>query len=258
VERDLLLRAPRPEDLRGLHLDASDRSIREQHRRAAQKLERVGLLERATLRTYVRARDQRRERLLFRDGEFHRSIDPTRAHAIRRTLIWKSPFGFQIVLRYGAQIRAGAAIRWDAQIVRRAEAEATGGWVGQTNRKVEIAEREELERDWVLLANPEERTLEVVLPDGVATEHDRKRWRLATALAHGREPDIGVPELWDAACALHATMDLRTLAAAVAALPGPRPPSRAERLRRRPQSRLIRSLSDDPYRVSAAPRTPPR
>ena len=105
----------------------------------------------------------------------------------------------------------------------------------------------ELERDRVVLADPAERTLEVVVPEGVATEQDRERWRLATALAHGREPNIGVPELWHAACEVHATTDLATLAAAVAALPGldTRPPSRAERLRRRPLSRLSRSMSDE-------------
>jgi hypothetical protein len=106
MERHLLLRAPHPETLFGLVLDAPDRSVREQLRRASMKLERVGLLDRETMQLYVRARDPRRERLLFVDGRFCRRPDPTRAHAVRRNVVWKSPFGFEIVLRYGPQLIA--------------------------------------------------------------------------------------------------------------------------------------------------------
>jgi len=94
MERYLLLRAPDPDATFGLVLDAPDRSVREQHRHASAKLERVGLLERERMQLYVRARDPRREGLLFIDGRFYRRSDPSRAHVARRNVVWQSPFGF--------------------------------------------------------------------------------------------------------------------------------------------------------------------
>ena len=78
------------------------------------------------MQLYVRARDPRRERLLFLDGRFYRRTDPSRAHAVRRNVIWKSPFGFEIVLRYRRQLEAGTPIRWDARTVKRAHPAVAG------------------------------------------------------------------------------------------------------------------------------------
>jgi len=229
----------------GLVLDASDRSVREQHRRASAKLERVGLLERATMQLYVRARDPRRESLLFLDGRFYRRTDPSRAHAVRRNVVWKSPFGFEIVLRYRPQLEAGTPIRWDARTVKRAHSQAEEHWINRDIRQVVIDEREEDERDAVILADARKPNLELLTPREVVTERDREQWGLAVAVAHDREPHVGASDLWEMARGLYASTDLASLRAAVAELPRreKRRPSRAEEFRRRPQSELSRSMS---------------
>jgi hypothetical protein len=246
MKRDLLLRAPPPEALDGLVLDASDRSVREQIRRASVKLERVGLVERVRMQSYVRARDPRRASLLFVEGCFYRHTDRSRAHAVRRNVIWQSAFGAEILLRYRPQLQAGMAIRWDARTVKRAQAQAAEHWIDRGARHVQVAFREEVERDAVILADVAARKWEVVVPDEVLTERDRERWELAVAVAHDRDPQRDVGDLWEAARGLYATMDQATLMAAAAEIPRAeqRRPSRAEVFRRRRQSLLSRSLSD--------------
>jgi len=246
MERDLLLRAPPPEALDGLVLDASDRSVREQIRRASVKLERVGLVERVRMQSYVRARDPRRESLLFVEGCFYRHTDRSRAHAVRRNVIWQSAFGAEILLRYRPQLQAGMAIRWDARTVKRAQAQAAEHWIDRGARHVQVAFREEVERDAVILADVAARNWEVVVPDEVLTERDRERWELAIAVAHHRDPQLDAGDLWEATRELYATMDQATLMAAAAEIPRAeqRRPSRAEVFRRRRQSPLSRSLSD--------------
>ena len=246
MERDLLLRAPPPEALDGLVLDASDPSVREQVRRASVKLERVGLLERAKAQSYVRARDPRRESLLFVEGRFYRHTDRSRAHAVRRNVVWQSAFGAEIVLRYRPQLHAGTAIRWDARTVRRAHAQAAERCIDKSVRYEQIVYREEVERDAVILADVAENDLEVVIPGEVLTNSDRERWELAIAVAHHRDPQLDAGGLWEATRELYATMDQATLMAAAAEIPRAeqRRPSRAEVFRRRRQSPLSRSLSD--------------
>jgi hypothetical protein len=153
MERDLLLRAPSPEAAFGLVLDHLDRSLREQLRQAAAKLEREGLLERDKMRCYVRARDPRQDRLLFRDGGFWRPRDPSRAQAVRRNVVWKSPFGFEIALLYRAQLAAaGTKIRWETRAVERAQARARTHHVDRELRRGLIATREEDEADALVRA----------------------------------------------------------------------------------------------------------
>ena len=102
MKRYVLLNAHTPDALYGFQLEGRDRSSQEALRRAAAKLESEGLVELATKRAYVRARDPRRERLFFEDGRFWRYADPSRAQRVNQTVVWLSPFGFQIVLRYRA------------------------------------------------------------------------------------------------------------------------------------------------------------
>jgi hypothetical protein len=210
------------------------------------KLVRVGLLERATMQVYVRARDPRRERMLFIAGCFYRRADPSRAHAVRRNVIWQSPFGFEIVRRYRSQLAAGSAIRWDARTVERARSQAGKRWIDREARRVAIAAREEEERDTVILADVADHNLEVVVPEEVMTERDRERWELAVAVAREREPQVDASELWSIARRLYAT-EFESLAAAAAELAPPeRRLSRAEQFRRRRQSPLSRSMRDEP------------
>jgi hypothetical protein len=143
------------------------------------------------MQLYVRARDPRRESLLFLDGRFYRRTDPSRAHAVRRNVVWQSPFGFEIVQRYWPQLEAGTPIRWDARTVKRAHSQAEEHWINRDVREVEIAAREEDERDAVILAHVREPNLEVVTPGEVVTKRDRERWELAVAVAHDREPHVG-------------------------------------------------------------------
>jgi hypothetical protein len=205
-------------------------------------------LERARMQLYVRARDPRRESLLFLDGRFYRRTDPSRAHAVRRNVVWQSPFGFEIVLRYWPQLEAGTPIRWDARTVKRAHSQAEEHWINRDVREVEIAAREEDERDAVILAHVREPNLEVVTPGEVVTKRDRERWELAVAVAHDREPHVGAGDLWETARGLYASTDLASLRSTAAGLPRRerRRPSRAEEFRRRPQSALSRSMSDWP------------
>jgi|SRR5215218_3406889 len=218
------------------------------HRRASAKLERVGLLERERIQLYIRARDPRREGLLFVDGRFCRRTDASRAHAVRRIVVWKSPFGFQIVQRYWPQLIGGTPIRWDARTVNRARFRAEEDWVNRRHREVELARLEEEQRDEVVLADARQAELEGVVPGEVVTKADREHWELAVAVAHDREPGLGAGDLWDMAGELYASKDVASLRAAAAELPrreSPRP-SRAEEFRRRPQLELSRSMSGLP------------
>src|SRR4051794_30821257 len=98
MERYLLDRAPDSDAIYGYVIDDPVRSIREQLRRAALKLQKVGLAEVLPMGVYVRARDVRREGLRFKDGRFVRYVDATRAHAVRRNVVWVTPFGRQIAM----------------------------------------------------------------------------------------------------------------------------------------------------------------
>jgi len=132
--------------------------------------------------------------------------------------------------------------------VKRARSRADEHWIDREIRQVEIAAREEEERDAVILAGAREPQLELVTPGEVMTEPDWERWGLAVAVAHERVPHLGASHLWEMARRLYASIDLASLRAAAAELPpreSPRP-SRAEEFRRRPQLELSRSMGDRP------------
>jgi hypothetical protein len=90
MERWVLLQAAHPAAHQGLVLDEPDRSAREQHRRAAKKLARISLLEIERMKIYTRARDLRRENLLYRHRRFWFYADPTRARPVQRNVVWLS------------------------------------------------------------------------------------------------------------------------------------------------------------------------
>ncbi|MEJ7782228.1 MAG: hypothetical protein WKF99_06640 [Solirubrobacteraceae bacterium] len=235
MERWLLYNAPNPEALFGLVLDQDSPRTRETLRRAMVKLEAVGLLERHRMRVYVRARDERGEGLIFRDGRFWRRADPTRAHAVRRNVVWQSSFGFQIVLRYDALLASGESIRWDARTVNRA-LEASGT-TDRDHRRVQLAAREEDERDAVVLADRSRRTLVPEVPAEVCAIGQVKRWDLAVVVASSREPGAKADDLWQAALELWRTSSTEALCETVARLPR-RAATPNERFRRRSWSLL--------------------
>lgn len=232
MERWLLLNAPSPEALYGHPLDEADRVIREQLRRASVKLERVGLVKRARMRVYVRARDPRAERLIFRDNGFWSREDPSRAHCVRRNVVWLTPFGFQIRLRYGAQLTSGAPIRWDPRTVR--QARECVAFLDETDRRTQLAYQEEMERDAVILADPERRQLKPAVPAEIETEADLERWKLAVAVARHRDAVARRPEeLWEAALHLWSTVGAEALRSEHASIPSVQDTRSAQFRRRR-------------------------
>ena len=130
--------------------------------------------------------------------------------------------------------------------MKRAHSQADEHWINRDVRQVQIAAREEDERDAVILADVTK--LELVTPGEVVAERDHEHWGLAVAVAHDHEPHVGAGDLWEMARELYAGIDLASLRAAAAELPpreSPRP-SRAEEFRRRPQLEISRSMSDRP------------
>jgi hypothetical protein len=234
MERYLLSRAPTPEALHGYVIDDADRSIREQLRRAAVTLEGKGLVERLPLGVYVRARDTRREGLRFHKGRFWVHADPTRAHAVRRNVVWKSPFGFEIYLLYRDQLDAGMPIRWDAGRVLRAERRAASKAMDrQFYFRAAIESREEEARDAVF-ADSTGRMKEVV-PVEVRSRHDRARWGLAVVVAQQRAREEDAGGLWDLALRIYGSETTSSLRAEAA---GTRSSTRAEQFRRQRKSAL--------------------
>jgi len=235
MERYLLDKAPSPEALYGYVIGDPDRSVREGLRRAAKKLEQVGLVERLPLGVYVRARDARREGLHFADGRFWRYVDPSRAHAVRRNVIWLSPFGAQIMLLYGDQLRSGATIRWDARTVLAAEARTRHKSIDRGYQwRLAIEASEDASRHEVLFASSRHRRSEV-LPAAVITRPERECWRLAVSVARQRLDTSDAASLWELALRLYTTEEREALAAEAA---GERRPTRAEQFRRQRVSQL--------------------
>lgn len=189
------------------------------------------------MRVYVRARDRRGEGLVFRDGGFWTRADPTRAHAVRRNVVWLSPFGFQIVLRYERQLRSGEPIRWDARTVNRALEQQRA--INRTHRHLELTAREEDERDGVVLADHSRRALVPAVPAEVTSSGQTERWELAVAVARDRAPEARPDALWDQALDLWGSYSLQALRAAVAGIPRAQP-TRNEQFRRRRQPLLRR------------------
>ena len=228
-ERWLLRHAPGPEALHGLVLDDPDPGIREQLRRAACKLDGAGLLERHRMHSYVRARDPRREGLLFKDGQFWVRADQSRAHAVRRNVVWLSPFGREIELLYRAQLEAGAPIRWDRDAVLRARDRVR--YVQRNHRRVQIGVLEEDARDAVIRGENRWK-LRPAVPEDVGSIRDGERWEAAVAVARNRAPQAPAPELWQRALELWRTVDGEALRAQQVAL-APATVSANDRFRRK-------------------------
>ncbi len=219
MERWMLLHAPVPRSLSGLVLDAEDPSVREGQRRAAVKLERVGLLEREQAVLYVAAQDARRERLVFRDGQFWRRRSAERRHAVRRTIVWLSPLGSEIEHRFRAQLVARTPIRWDERTVAEAQMVAHqqyGSGNHREQRRTFLEALEEQERARALAVDRDANPLEPAVPGTVHSSGDHERWMLAAAIADDRSPVGGADAAWDLACALYEGLGIKPLREAAA------------------------------------------
>lgn len=215
----MLLASPAPRAVDGLVLDAQDASVREGQRRAAVKLERVGLLEREQAVVYVAARDARRERLVFRECQFWRRRSAERRHAVRRTIVWRSPFGAEIERRYHDDLAAGVAVRWERRTVAAAQMAAQlhyGGSDHRAQRRAAVAVLEEEQRARALAVDRDDNPLEPAIPSSVVSDGDRERWLLAAAIAQDRNPGAGADAAWDVACALYGSLGIHPLRDAAA------------------------------------------
>ncbi len=217
----MLLAAPAPRAVHGLILDAEEPSVREGQRRAAAKLERVTLLEREQAVLYVAARDGRRERLVLRGGQFWRRRSAERRHAVKRTIVWRSPFGAEIERRYHDELAAGAAVRWEQRSVEAAQSAARlhyGGSDHRAQRRAALAALEEEQRAQALVVDRDANPLEPVVPASVVSDADHERWLLAASIAEDRTAGAGAGAgaAWDVACALYESLGINPLRAAAA------------------------------------------
>jgi len=119
-------------------------------------------------------------------------------------------------------------IRWDARTVLRARGSAR--FLDDSHQRINIAAREEEERDAVILADPARRQLTPAVPSEIETEADLQRWHLAVAVARHRASAARAEELWDIARDLWATAGADALRGEHASIPPPRD-TRAEQFR---------------------------
>ncbi len=244
MERWVLLHAPEPTALRGLPLEADDRSVREQQRRASNTF----LLEREKVQTYVQARDPRREQLTFRDGEFWRWERGTRRHAVQRTYVWLSPLGWEISRRYRRLLEAGLPVRWDPIIVREVQQAAARNYPSgyfRTERRDYIRELQAEMHDAAAVLGISKVRQQVAYPDGIQSAAERARWRAAALVAHDRATTADAEDAWSLALTLYEDPELEDVAHELELRQSAeRPLSRAELFRRRRVSPLGAVHSD--------------
>jgi hypothetical protein len=208
VERWLLVNASSPERLSGLILNAhgESRSAQGALLRGARKLSRLGLLEIERVPTLEPAQDPRRLEPHYRDGAFYRWRDPTRLRLGSRRGVWLSPFGVQIQHRYAIELREGRSIRWDPAEIRHAtEVASRYPFTAQYQRRSWLEQRRrELKAE--LNETKGEPTVPVV-PSFLASDEDRRRWRIAVARAATENPRARSRRLWEAAVAIYRSAD---------------------------------------------------
>lgn len=242
MERALLLRAPSAEAMYGYMIDEPDRSVREQLRRATRKLEGIGLIEVMRLDTYIHVRDPRRAQLQFSGTGFWRYPAPTRRHAVKRNVVWLSPFGEEIVSRYRTYLRSGRALRWDAREIQMAE-RAADRWSSPRRREIRrdaFAEHDAANGSAELTRSGTAERI-AVTPDGAETAEGAQRWALSIAIANTREPSASADSLFEASVVLfeQQTMDeLGALASSVGAVARRARTTRAAQYRARRRSQL--------------------
>ena len=238
-ERWLLRTAASPTALFGYVIDAPDRSTREGLRRAAKKLRLRQPVVVRRMRVYTRARDPRREGLIYQSGRFWTRPDASRAHAVRRNVVWRSEFGEQILRRYRFELTHKRPIRWDPDSV--ALAHRVAQWRGGDPHIEDALEQLEHEaHDAALFGDRPSLQLALAIPAEVLTPDDRNRWALASLLAGHRSHSAKPESIWDDARVLFAELNLPTLREAVKNdMPWlAKDPSKAELFRRRRVSRL--------------------
>ena len=185
---------PLPIEAPGYHPNVID-----SQRRAANKLERIGLLESERRLERSRAREPRREVPLFWAGAFWERPEKTRRHVIHRRVVWATALGWGVRRACQYELAHGLPIRWTNHLLARVRYYSEGAEVFSRELRAETTEkiRQSVleERD-----DPVEPTVEVV-PAGVRTDADRERWRRAVDVAVRDNPRAGSTKLWQAACA---------------------------------------------------------
>jgi hypothetical protein len=201
LERTLLTQAPRVERF-GLLIDAPERtrSAQQGYLRAAKKLERHDLLRRARLKEGSRCRDRRRERPIYRRGQFWLPRDPTRRQILGRVAVWATPFGEAVRTIYSRELHNGLPIRWTAAKLVRAE--RLGDAVHRDTWEHE-AVMNTMEDGFLAGADSDNPDLEETYPEDVETPDDLARWWVATRAVARAHPRAGSAALWAKTCRVY-------------------------------------------------------
>lgn len=200
-ERYLLREAPHPSGSTPLPIDATDWSepIPGSLRRAASKLERVGLLESERRPEHARAREPRREETpLYRQGAFWEWPDKTRRHIIYRRVVWLTALGWGVNRCCRHEIATGLPIRWTNDLLARIH--RYGFMYVDRRERAEVSEQ--IRHSVLDFGDDPVEPREEVAPPGVVSEADRERWRCAVDRAVRDHPSAGAARLWAEACAL--------------------------------------------------------
>lgn len=235
-DRWLLLNAPSHEALVGLELDGGDRSVKEGRGRSARRLANRGLLDLAHARVTVDARYRPSEALRFDRRGFWLREESARGQVVRRNVVWLTPFGRQIRLRYAFDLENGLAIRWDPREVAEAVRMAQGRSPFHHERRAYLAERERDTRDAARARRLDRKRIEF-LPDMVDSVEARERWRAVVAIEYARGEYGNADDALEHATELFRSRDEALLAAINAREASPKLSS-SELYRRAPRRQL--------------------
>jgi hypothetical protein len=207
-ERHILRSASPPEDLGGWPIDGGTRRAgHEAMLRAARKLERVGLIETETVPVEMRAKDPRRERLIYRDGCFWERVDPTRRQIVYRRRAWRSQLGEAILEAYPHELHGRDPVRWDERAVRAeqfARRREPGHLIRQRLRAQAAGAAGPPYRPFLSEIRNSESLRGPKYPEFVTTSSERSRWDASAYVAGTRQPSRLEPEaLWHIACEIY-------------------------------------------------------
>jgi hypothetical protein len=199
VERGILLSAGSPALTNPLILKARSgkRSEQESARRAARRLESLGLIRVAKVREGTRAHDPRRHDPYYWEGEFFDRTDKTRRHSVPRLVCWRTAFGDALVDAYRQELTDRRPIRWNEETYERVARCASlspvseASWQGAETDVARVLEESpsEIEEDQLLIS-------------GELDPEICQRWRLSIQVAAARNPGAGSLRLFKESVAL--------------------------------------------------------
>lgn len=203
-ERTLLMNAPAIGTPLGLRIVAPEatRSAQQGYLRAVKKLCGLQLVHRATAREHERARDPRREVPVYALGRFWWREEQTRIQVVSRIVVWVTPFGEGIRMAYEKELTSRGPIRWTPKKVGRAQRYARESSISTDRQSQARSELRALpdaaEGPW----KPRD-TSQEAFPAEVDTKEQRRRWRIAVAVARKENPALGSSGLWKAALVVY-------------------------------------------------------